>query len=80
LADLATGEGFLLGLDESWSPWDSYHRPLLNRALGEAAERQGRTEDAIKYYSRLVDLWRDCDPELVAERDSLAAKLRGLIG
>jgi tetratricopeptide (TPR) repeat protein len=80
LGDPTTGNNFLVGLDEPWSIWDTYHRPLLYRSLGQAAEDQGRAEEAIDYYSRLVRLWRDCDPELVPIRQELTEKLRLMIG
>jgi tetratricopeptide (TPR) repeat protein len=80
LGDPTTGRNFLVGLDEPWSVWDTYHRPLLYRSLGQAAEDHGRAEEAIDYYSRLVWLWRDCDPELVPVREAVAEKLRLMIG
>ncbi len=33
-------------------------------ARGQIYERRGQREDAIRAYSRAVELWRDCDPEL----------------
>ena len=78
LGDAATGEAFLIGLDEPWSMWDTYHRPLLYQRMGRLAEEQGRTADAINYYERLVSLWRECDPELVPLRDEIAARLEAL--
>lgn len=80
LGDSTSGEAFLVGLDEPWSMWDTYHRPLLYERLGRLAEEQGRTADAIEYYSRLMQLWSDCDPELVPVRDDIAVRLRALIG
>jgi len=44
--------------------------------LGKAS----RTADAIKYHSRLMQLWSDCDPELIPVRDEIALRLRALIG
>ncbi|MDH3427489.1 MAG: hypothetical protein OEM23_03555, partial [Gemmatimonadota bacterium] len=80
MGDTTSGEAFLVGLDEPWSQWDTYHRPLLYERLGRVAEEQGRTADAIEYYSRLMQLWRDCDPELIPVRDEIAGRLRALIG
>ena len=68
------GQGLYIGLDESWSPWDIYHRPIVHQRLGAIAEAEGRAEDAIEHYSRLVDLWRDCDPALVPTRDEVARR------
>ena len=55
-----------------------YHRPLLNRLMGEIAERQDRPDQAAEYYGRLVELWADCDPALVPEREEVAARLAAL--
>lgn len=74
------GEGFLLGLDEAWSLWDTYHRPLLYERMGRAAEAEGRTREAISYYERLLRLWRDCDTELVPRRTEVEHRLERLRG
>jgi tetratricopeptide (TPR) repeat protein len=47
----------------------SYHR------LAEIHERMGNTEKAIEYYSRLVRLWKNCDPELIPLREEARRKL-----
>jgi serine/threonine-protein kinase len=36
---------------------------------GQLYERRGDRERAIRAYSRVVELWRDCDPELVSQRE-----------
>ncbi|NIR44397.1 MAG: tetratricopeptide repeat protein [Gemmatimonadetes bacterium] len=36
--------------------------------LGQLHERRGEREPAIRAYSRVVELWRDCEPELVEQR------------
>jgi tetratricopeptide (TPR) repeat protein len=79
LGDAATAKRFYVGLDEPWSPWDSYWRPLLYERMGRIAEEEGRADEAILYYSRLVELWRDCDPELVDTRDEVATRLAALL-
>jgi tetratricopeptide (TPR) repeat protein len=43
---------------------DSRHlAPILER-LGLLYEQQGDTAKAVYYYSKLVELWKDADPEL----------------
>ncbi len=69
--DTSVAKALYRGFDESWSPWDMYHRPIAYQRLGEIAEAEGRVSEAITYYSRLVDLWRDCDAEMVATRDKM---------
>lgn len=80
LGDAEVGKAFLVGLDEAWSLWDTYHRPLVYQRLGRAAEEQGRTEEAIEYYARLVHLWEDCDPEVVPQREEIRDRLEDLGG
>ena len=63
------------GLDESWSPWDTYYRPAVYERLGRMAEEDGRTEEALRYYSRLIDLWRDADQEIVVMRQEIEERV-----
>jgi tetratricopeptide (TPR) repeat protein len=79
LGDPSTAEAFLLGLDESWSPWDAYPRPEIYVLLGRIAEDAGRTDRAISYYTRFIDLWADCDPELVPRREDIVARRNALV-
>ena len=72
--DTTVARGLYQGFDESWSPWDMYHRAIAYQRLGEIAEAQAHQAEAITYYARLVELWRDCDPELVAQRDEIARR------
>jgi tetratricopeptide (TPR) repeat protein len=72
--------GLYRGLDESWSPYDIYHRPIVYQRLGEIAEAEGRTADAIEFYSRLVDLWRDTDPALIPARTAIQQRREALRG
>ena len=53
-------------------------RPCTDR-WGQIAEDEGRVEDAILNYNRLLDLWQDCDPELVPIRDEIEARRNVLI-
>jgi tetratricopeptide (TPR) repeat protein len=71
LGDRAVAERLFRGFDESWSPWDGYHRVLAHQRLGEIAEADGRIDDALRYYGLLIDLWRDCDEDLVPLREEI---------
>jgi tetratricopeptide (TPR) repeat protein len=77
--DPQSAENFLVGLDESWSPWDGMYRSAVYRLMGEIAEETGRSQDAIVHYSRLLDLWRDPDPDLVPVRDSIEVRRNALV-
>lgn len=77
--DLTSAEGFLIGLDESWSPWDGMYRSSVYRMLGEIAEADERPRDAIRNYTRLLQLWRDADPDLVPLRDEIEARRNALV-
>ncbi len=66
--DTAVAVGLYRGFDESWSPWDTYHRAIAYQRLGEVAEAQGRPQEAIRYYGWLLDLWSDADPSYDGRR------------
>lgn len=74
----AAASAFLGGLDESWSPWDGMYRSSVYRLLGRIAEDEGDVEKAILNYTRLLELWEYCDPELVPVRDEIAARRNAL--
>ena len=80
VGDPTAAQAFLVGLDEPWSVWDTYHRPLLYRLMGEIAEEENRPLDARKYYSRLLRLWEASDPALSPEREDVAERLAALGG
>jgi len=79
LGDLQTARSYYEGLDEAWSVWDNVHRPRIYERLGRLAEREGDVDGAIAYYTRFVDMWADCDPELVPLRDEVAARRDALV-
>ena len=33
-------------------------------------ERRGQRQEAIRAYARVVELWKDCDPELRSTREA----------
>ena len=79
LGDVEIAEAFLVGLDESWSPWDGMYRSSVYRMLGEIAEAEERPREAIRHYTRLLQLWRDVDPDLAALRDAIEARRNALV-
>jgi len=78
VGDPAVARNYLIGLDDSWSFWDTYYRPHVYRRLAELAEREGRAEDARRWYARLIDTWRECDPELLGERAEVERRREAL--
>ena len=64
----------------SGSGTDAIELARVHRRLGELYERRGEREKAEVYYSRFVELWKDCDPELrpqVAQARQLARNKLG---
>jgi len=61
IGDSETARGFYLGLDQSWSWWDTGYRPQVYWGLAKIAEKQGRIADARLAYTRLLALWKDAD-------------------
>lgn len=43
---------------------DAFHLAWTYERLGDLYEQQGDTAKAVYYYGKLVDLWKDADPEL----------------
>jgi len=79
VGDIDVARNYFLAFDESWSPWDSYHRPMAFRRLGEIAERKGRHDEAALWYRRLLEIWKDCDENLLPQREAIRQRLEGLI-
>ena len=79
IGDRDVARKYYRGLDESWSLWDTYYRPAVYERLGRMAEEDGRPEEAIMYYGRLIDLWRDADPGIVAIRREIEVRLDALL-
>jgi tetratricopeptide (TPR) repeat protein len=44
--------------------FDPYWLPVAYERLGDLYGQRGDTAKAIYYYGKLVDLWKDADPEL----------------
>ena len=49
-------------IQESWI--------LAHYELGKLYEHQGELEEAVKYYERFLEIWKDADPELAAFADA----------
>lgn len=45
---------------------------------GEIYEKLGNQEEAIEHYTRFVELWKDCDPELRPLVDDAKARIERL--
>jgi tetratricopeptide (TPR) repeat protein len=74
-----------LGRDEEAIPWyrifvyDLLYTAPAHLRLAQIYERRGERQKAIEHYSRFVDLWKDCDPELqpmVQQARSALVRLR----
>jgi tetratricopeptide (TPR) repeat protein len=79
IGDVDVARGFYEGLDESWSPFDSFYRAPVYLRLAEIAESEGRIDDAIFNYSHLVEMWKDADSELEPARQSAKERLDVLL-
>jgi hypothetical protein len=44
--------------------FDRYWLPVVYERLGDLYEQRPDTAKAVYYYGKLVDLWKDADPEL----------------
>ncbi len=54
--------------------------PFALRRLGELYEARGDRDQAVDYYQRFIDLWRDADAELQPQVDDARQRLVGLVG
>ncbi|HEY6059793.1 MAG TPA: hypothetical protein VIV10_04350, partial [Gemmatimonadales bacterium] len=54
--------------------------PLALRRLGELHESLGHRSQAIHYYTRFIDLWKDADPELQPQVAAARQRLKRLTG
>jgi serine/threonine protein kinase/tetratricopeptide (TPR) repeat protein len=79
LGDVSLARNYYLGFDQSWSPWDTYQRPMVYQRLGQIAEDSEQTADAVNWYERLLYVWKDCDSELVDTREQIRARRDALL-
>ncbi len=54
--------------------------PHALRRLGELHESLGNREQAIDYYQRFIELWKDADPELQPQVEDVKRRLAALVG
>ena len=57
---------------------EATHYPMALRRLGELAETRGDRADALEWYGKFVDLWRDADPELQPQVAAVRERMRAL--
>ena len=57
---------------------DGYYIAPRMRRLGQIEEKRGNREKAIAYYTRFVEYWSDCDPELRPQADEARARIAAL--
>ncbi len=57
---------------------DAYWLPVVYERLGDLYEQHGDTAEAIYYYGKLVDLWKDADPELQPRVDAARRAIESL--
>ena len=46
------------------TPFGLVYLAISHFRRGEIYESLGQEEQAVEHYSRFIELWRDCDPEL----------------
>ena len=72
-------EGYLETSDIAHAAWDNENRgPTLER-LGQLYDEAGDHEKAAVYYARLVELWKDADPELQPRVQAAQARLEEIV-
>jgi tetratricopeptide (TPR) repeat protein len=77
---IAVYERFLVTPEVVRAVPDATYLAIIYRRLGELYEGRGERDKAREYYSRFIELWKDCDPELrphVAEARRRLAVLSG---
>ncbi|MGE0554937.1 MAG: protein kinase [Gemmatimonadales bacterium] len=77
--DTTVARALYRGFDESWSPWDIYHRAIAYQRLGEIAEAEGKSAEAILQYNRLLELWQDADPAFADRCDAIKRRRDALL-
>lgn len=57
---------------------DPFMLPLFNKRLGELYEANGDRVKAVEHYRKVIELWKDADPELQVIVNELKARVRRL--
>jgi tetratricopeptide (TPR) repeat protein len=66
----------VVGIDELHAA--SRYLPSAYERLGALYEQRGDTVNAIRYYGKLVELWKDADPELQARVEAARRAIEAL--
>jgi len=72
--------GWYSSLPGGFSPFDLIYMAPAHFSQAEIHERLGRLEEAEARYARVVELWRDCDPELRPLVEEAERRLAALAG
>jgi len=78
LAELGRDEEALAILNAAYHG-SSYTDGPSSLLRGQLYERRGEREQAIRAYSRVVELWRDCEPDFVPRREVAERALERLL-
>ncbi len=70
--------GWYSSFGQGWGYEYIYFAPSHLRR-GEIYERLGQRDQAIEHYTRFVELWQDCDPELRSTVEEAQIKLDHLL-
>lgn len=57
---------------------DQFLIPVFNRMLGELYEKKGDRAKAVAHYRKVIDLWKNADPELQVIVEDLKLRVRRL--
>ena len=57
---------------------DPFMLPLFNKRLGELFEARGDRVKAVEHYRKVIELWKNADPELQVIVNELKARVRRL--
>lgn len=57
--------GWYSSFGEHWA-FGRVYLAAAHRRQGEIAEKEGKRDEAVRHYSRFIELWKDADPELRA--------------
>jgi len=57
---------------------DPFILPVFNRRMGELYEAKGDRLKAVEHYRKVIDLWKNADPELQVIVEDLKRRVRRL--
>jgi len=59
---------------------DAYDLARNYKRLGELYEERGNRDRAVEYYGKMIDLWKDADPELQPQVKEIKDRVAKLVG